>query len=255
MASVERIAGRSAAGRPTQALTEVVVRPGPPARFDRIARLYRLMEYLSFGPMLQRCRFHHIPALTHSRRALVFGDGDGRFLAHMLAAAPHLRADAVDSSSAMLHLLRKRVALQGGRDRLTTTCADARIFSPHSTGYDLVVTHFFLDCLSEGETHRLIARVRPHLAPGARWLVSEFQIPHASALQRGLARSVISGLYAAFRLLTGLAVRRIPGWPALLARQGFRRNTTHSWLGGLLISELWVVPEQPRSSLCPPTDK
>ncbi len=241
MASVERTEDRSTTGQREPALAEVAVRPGPPARFDRIARLYRPMEYLSFGPLLERCRFHHIPALTNCRRALVFGDGDGRFLARMLAAAPHLRADAVDGSSAMLHLLRERVALQGDRNRLTLTCADARIFKPHSAAYDLVVTHFFLDCLSERETHRLIARVRPHLAPGARWLVSEFQIPNAGALQRGLARSVISGLYVAFRLLTGLAVRRIPGWPAILARQGFRRKSTRSWLGGLLISELWEM--------------
>lgn len=255
MASVDRNEDRSTTGKRAPALAEVVVRPGPPARFDRIARLYRLMEYLSFGPMLERCRFHYIPALTDCRRALVFGDGDGRFLARMLAAAPHLRADAVDASSAMLHLLRKRVALQGGRDRLTLLCADARIFRPHSAGYDLVVTHFFLDCLSQGETHRLIARVRPHLAPGARWLVSEFQIPNAGVLQRGLARTVISGLYAAFRLLTGLSVRRIPEWPAILARQGFRRKASRSWLGGLLISELWEIPEQPHSSLSLPTEK
>jgi ubiquinone/menaquinone biosynthesis C-methylase UbiE len=255
MASVERTEDRSTTGKRAPALAEVVVRPGPPARFDRVARLYRLMEYLSFGPMLERCRFHHIPALTNSRRALVFGDGDGRFLSRLLAAAPHLRTDAVDGSSAMLRLLRKRVALQCDCDRLTLTCTDARIFKPHSAGYDLVVTHFFLDCLSEGETHRLIARVRPHLAPGARWLVSEFQIPNAGVLQRGLARTVISGLYAAFRLLTGLAVRRIPGWPAILARHGFRRKATRFWLGGLLVSELWEIPEQPRSLHRPPTEK
>jgi SAM-dependent methyltransferase len=214
-----------------------------PARFDRIARLYRAMEVLSFGPMLERCRFHHLPALRQSRRALVLGDGDGRFLARLLAANPVLHADAIDASPVMLGLLRARASRNGDSDRLTTTCADARDFRPQSTDYDLVATHFFLDCLTEAEADQLIARLRPHLVPSARWLVSEFQIPADSRFRAGLARGIISSLYAAFRLLTGLTVREIPPWPALLARHGFTRQATHSWLGGLLVSEVWELRE------------
>jgi len=51
--------------------------------FDRIARLYRPLEYLSFGPMLERCRFHHLAAIRNCRRALVIGAG--------LMAAPRLQ--------------------------------------------------------------------------------------------------------------------------------------------------------------------
>jgi SAM-dependent methyltransferase len=197
------------------------------------------MEYLSFGPVLERCRFYSIPALASARRALVFGDGDGRFLARLLAAAPNLHADAVDASPAMLRLLRGRVSRIGAGDRLTMTCADARTWEPRASGYDLVVTHFFLDCLTEGEADRLIAGLGSHLAPGARWVVSEFQVPAGGALRRGLARVVIAALYAAFGVLTGLAVRRIPPWRALLTRHGFTRAATRGWLGGLLMSEVW----------------
>ena len=200
------------------------------------------MEYLTFGPMLEHCRFYHLPALRQSRRALVLGDGDGRFLAHLLLAAPHLTADAVDSSPAMLRLLEARIAGRSESHRLTTHCADARAFEPAQSGYDLIATHFFLDCLSEYEAERLIARLRPHLTPGAQWLVSEFQIPAAGPFQRWLAASVISFLYTAFRMLTCLAVRQIPPWPALLARHGFRCTASRSWLCGLLVSELWELP-------------
>jgi ubiquinone/menaquinone biosynthesis C-methylase UbiE len=215
----------------------------PSARFDRVARIYRAMEVLSFGPMLERCRFHHLPRLRTSRRALVLGDGDGRFLARLFSAAPTLRADAIDGSPAMLDLLRKRVSRLGAQDRLTTTCADARSLRPQSCDYDLVVTHFFLDCLTEPEADRLIARLRRHLASGGRWLISEFQIPDGGRLRAWFARGVISALYAGFRLLTGLTVREIPRWPLLLARHGFTRKASHSWLGGLLVSEVWELRE------------
>lgn len=214
--------------------------PGPVARFDRVALLYRVMEYLSFGPLLERCRFFHLPALLSCRRALVIGDGDGRFLARLLPANPQLHADAVDSSPAMLRLLAGRVAAMGAQDRLTTLCADARTSLPAASGYDLVVTHFFLDCLSAAEAEQLIARVRARLAPGALWLVSEFQVPAAGRLRAWLARSVIAALYAAFRLLTGLTVRQIPPWRESLALSGFHCEAARTWLGGLLVSELWA---------------
>lgn len=212
-----------------------------PARFDRVARIYRAMEYLSFGPMLERCRFAHLPSMRHARRALILGDGDGRFTAKLLAANPHLHADAVDASPEMLRLLRERVARSGAAARLTTTCADARGFQPLNEEYDLVATHFFLDCLRSAETEELIARVRPHLATGAAWVVSEFQVPERSRFRAWLARGAIRFLYAAFRALTGLAVREIPPWRKALSAAGFRRGSSRSWLGGLLISEVWKL--------------
>ena len=243
MASVERLPEIDGLGPASS--SPHVLPPEPPAHFDRIARLYRAMEYLSFGPMLERCRFHHLPALTHARRALILGDGDGRFLAQLLAAAPHLHADAVDVSPAMLQLLRGRVENARALGRLTIACADARTFHPPHAGYDLVVTHFFLDCLTEPEAARLIARLRPYLVPGATWLVSEFQVPARGLLQRTLARALIAGLYAAFRVLTGLRVHRIPPWQMLLAHHGLTCTARRSWLGGLLVSERWSLPGQP----------
>src|SRR6185437_1080687 len=53
-------------------------------KFDRLARVYRWMEWLSFGPYLSRCRRAFLPQLRDARRALVLGDGDGRFTAALL---------------------------------------------------------------------------------------------------------------------------------------------------------------------------
>lgn len=221
--------------------------------FDRVAAVYRLLEYLSFGPFLERCRFSFLPELASSRRALVLGDGDGRFLARLLAAGPALHAHAVDVSPAMLRRLRARARRLASGARLTTCCADIRIcpdacfFAPlaasHEARYDLVATHFFLDCLTPMESNALVARVRPHLTPGALWVVSEFEIPDGSPLSAAFGRLTIAGLYLAFRVLTGLQVRQIPPWRDSLARAGFVRRAVRSWLGGLLVSELWQLPQ------------
>jgi ubiquinone/menaquinone biosynthesis C-methylase UbiE len=201
------------------------------------------MEYITFGAALERCRFAHLPSLSSKRRALVIGDGDGRFLARLLAANPDIHADVVDASPAMLQLLRARLAKQGAASRALTICADARNLQLPPAAYDLVVTHFFLDCLTPAEAESLIARVRPALADGATWLVSEFQVPETPRVTAWFARCIIATLYASIRLLTGLRVRQIPPWRELLAAAGFQRVASRTGLGGLLVSERWEFPQ------------
>jgi len=204
--------------------------------FDRIARPYRWLEYLSFGPMLERCRFHCLPELANAQRALVLGDGDGRFLARFLTRNPEIRADVIDASPAMLQLLAGRAAAISARDRIALHCADAREFEPEGS-YDLVVTHFFLDCFTTKEIYALAERIRPHLCPGARWVVSEFSIP--SSLLSVPAKLLVRSLYAAFHLLTGLNVDRLPDYAAALRAHGLTLVHQRRWLGGLLVSERW----------------
>jgi hypothetical protein len=66
--------------------------------FDRIAKPYRWLEYLTFGKALQNVRLHHLPALLHCRNALILGDGDGRFTAALLAANPPITVRAIDTN-------------------------------------------------------------------------------------------------------------------------------------------------------------
>lgn len=219
-----------------------------PANFDRIARPYRWLEYLAFGPFLERCRFCRIPQLTSARRALILGDGDGRFLARLLTANRALHADIVDLSPAMLRLLQARVAAIHACDRISIHHANALAFTPTGT-CDLVVTHFFLDCFSTAEVNSIIQTIRPHLAPNALWLVSEFAIP--SGLAALPAKSIVASLYAAFHLITGLRTRALPNHTAAFAQNGFTLLHRKTFLRGLLISELW----QPLPSTTSPANE
>ena len=218
-----------------------------PANFDSIARPYRWLEYLTFGPYLERCRFHFLDQLSTRRRALILGDGDGRFTARLLAANPQITIDAVDSSAAMLHLLTERAAQLGpsAAQRLRTIHCDSTGLPPESGHYDLVVTHFFLDCLAEDDLNTLVAQIHPHLAPGANWLVSEFAIPPTQPAA-ALARIVIATLYRAFRILTGLKTQKLPDYACAFRQSGFSITGRKSFLGGLLVAELWRLNPQAR---------
>ncbi|HWW22921.1 MAG TPA: class I SAM-dependent methyltransferase [Edaphobacter sp.] len=210
--------------------------------FNPIARPYRWLEYLTLGPTLQQTRLHHLPSLTQQKSALILGDGDGRFLAQLLTQNPHLQAEAIDTSATMLHLLSRRCAPYA--DRLQTHQTNALAFHPEpTTKYDLIVTHFFLDCLTQTELEALITQLTPHLTPGALWLISDFRIPPTGPM-RLIARAYIRTLYLIFRILTNLRVTALPDHATALTQSNFARIAQHHRLAGLTTSELWQSPTQ-----------
>lgn len=193
---------------------------------DRIARCYRWLEYAGFGRALERRREAFLADVSSARRALVLGDGDGRALAALLAAAPEARVDYVDVSARMLQLACQRA----GVERVAYCNDDALTVPLPAAEYDLIVTHFFLDCFDEEDQERLVARVRHAAAPQARWLVSEFR-------KRGL---LVSLLYMFFRAATGLRTQRLVDHHALFKHHGFRLTRSEPAWRGLLASELWM---------------
>jgi SAM-dependent methyltransferase len=216
--------------------------PRRPPNFDPVARVYRWAEYLALGPLLQRTRSHFLPQIMGARYALVLGDGDGRFLARLLRRAPALRAVAVDASVAMLRLLRTRCAFAG--HRLDTRVAVLPEFPSGIAlaDVDLVVTHFFLDCLSQVDLERLAKELAQTVQPGCLWVISEFGLPRRQPW-RLAARLYVRGLYFAFRVLAGLRTQSLPDIEGSLTHAGFTRIHRMERLKGLLFSEVWRLAE------------
>lgn len=48
--------------------------------FDRLARIYRVLELAAFGRDLERARFELLPHLRGAQAILIVGEGDGRCL-------------------------------------------------------------------------------------------------------------------------------------------------------------------------------
>jgi hypothetical protein len=144
----------------------------------------------------------------------------------------------------MLHVLRNRCERTSPNigTRLQTHQADALNYlatQPHAN-YDLAVTHFFLDCLTQPEVDTLATAVSARLAHKGIWLISDFRIP--SGIMRLPAKILVRSLYLAFRILTGLRANRLPDHAAALSRAGFTRIARHQSLFGLLTTELWTLP-------------
>lgn len=214
-----------------------------PPQFDRVAHVYRWAEYAALGPLLQRTRTRWIREITWATQALVLGDGDGRFLAALLRHSPHLHATAIDTSTTMLHLLRRRCAFAA--QRLHTIQGSGTVLASELdlSRTDLVISHFLLDCLSQDQAEELIQTLAAKLPAGAEWLISDFGVPRSQPW-RALGRVYVRALYAAFRLLTGLRIRSLPVLEGPLECAGFARVHRAQWLKGLLYSEVWRLRAQ-----------
>jgi ubiquinone/menaquinone biosynthesis C-methylase UbiE len=198
---------------------------------DRIARWYRWLEYIGFGRALERRRNAFLSDVADARRALVLGEGDGRFLARLAAEMfrhPGATIDYVDLSPRMLELARARAG-----DQVRYILGDALTIPLKAAEYDLIVTHFFLDCFNEQDAAALVARIAAAAKPDARWLISEFRAAS------WWSRMWIGALYLFFRITTGLKTQRLIDHRPSLRQHGFEIEKSEAARAGLLVSELW----------------
>lgn len=198
---------------------------------DPIARWYRWLEYAGFGNALERRRNAFLNDIADARRALVLGEGDGRFLARLVPemfGRPGASIDYVDLSSRMLALARDRAG-----DQVRYILGDARSIPLPSSEYDLIVTHFFLDCFDAQDAAVLIDRIAATAAPRARWVISEFRDAN------WWSHAWVAALYFFFRITTGLKTRALIDHRPMLRSRGFMLEKSEAARGGLLVSELW----------------
>ncbi|HEY5229134.1 MAG TPA: class I SAM-dependent methyltransferase [Opitutaceae bacterium] len=203
--------------------------------FDRLARWYRLTEYLAFGRDLERARFEFLGRLAGCSDILLLGEGDGRCAERVAALAPAARITCVDSSPGMIELARRRISGAGAQGRVAFECTDILAFDAGGRTFDAVATLFFLDCFTPREAALVVSRVGASARPGAVWLFSDFAMPEGG-LARVRARIWLGFLYGFFRWETGLAVSSLPPSEEILALAGWRRTASRDRQRGLLRS-------------------
>jgi ubiquinone/menaquinone biosynthesis C-methylase UbiE len=206
---------------------------------DRIAAGYRWLEYAAFGLLLEQARFDFLSYAAMARRVLILGEGDGRFLARFIESNRHATVAVVDSSARMIELARNRVPA-GELSRVEFHQMDCVAGDLPRGPFDLMVSHFFLDSLSCHDTETVICKVSALLAPGAHWLVSEFQEPQGG-LRRLHACLWLRTMYAFFAVTTGLRASKLPPYRDVLARHKFAEIEHRERRLGLIRSQVWTV--------------
>jgi ubiquinone/menaquinone biosynthesis C-methylase UbiE len=207
--------------------------------FDRLAPHYRWMECVLAGNKLQRCRTAFLSRIKNARNVLILGEGNGRFLAEAGRVLGSAHVTCVDSSVRMLQLAQGRLPARSLRPvAVSFVHADALEWVPPKQSYDVVVTHFFLDCFRPAQLAQLLATISHAATPEAIWLVADFQMPRRCVC-RWRAQLIHRVMYAFFGVFTQLPARRLTEPDPFLQAHGYllRERRVTDW--GLLRSDLW----------------
>ena len=206
--------------------------------FDTLAPYYRTMEWLTAGGVLQRCRTTFLVEAKNSRRALLLGEGPGRFLGELLQTNPRVEVTCVERSPRMIEEARKRLN-ESELARVQFVQADALTWQPPRDKFDLVVTNFFLDCFRREELAALVARIAESATKDARWLLADFREPE-SGWRRWRGRAALALMYGFFRVATGLSASRLTPPDGFLETGGFHLASRRLANFGLVHSDLWA---------------
>jgi ubiquinone/menaquinone biosynthesis C-methylase UbiE len=203
--------------------------------FDTITPHYRWLETITFGNRLQAARIAFLDRVGTPKRALIAGEGNGRFLQVLLREHPAIVVDCVDESARMLQLARERVHHES---RVQFLRRDLMAWSPEENAYELIVTHFFLDCFTEDEIAIVVAKLARAATAGAIWLLADFSVPRRSVAKIH-AQIWLRVMYRFFRMTTGITGRELTDASEFLRTHGFRPATRNLRQFGLIKSELW----------------
>lgn len=208
--------------------------------FDRIAPFYGWMERWLAGGCMQKCRTAFLGEIKEPRRALLVGEGPGRFLKALRDRFPETEITVIDGSAEMLEISKRAT---GDDPRVEFVNA---LISDWDTErrFDLVATHFVLDCFSAKQMEEVVGKLAAFSADDADWLLSDFEIPERG-FHRWRAKWIVGSLYRFFEMTAGLHGAVLRPADDFLGINGFRLRGRKSTSLGLMKGEWWTRGDRP----------
>lgn len=208
--------------------------------FDALAPWYRTLEWIAFGDDLQRCRVACLGEIA-PRCVLIVGEGNGRFLCELLRLHPGIEIDCLDASLRMLQLARRRVERE-----LPELAQGVRFFHQDITSwkaperrYDLLVTHFVLDCFPEPALTGIIRKLASAATDDATWLLADFCVP-PNGMAKIRARAWLAAMYFFFRATARIPANELIDPDPLVRAERFGLARRHLFRNGMLKSDRWT---------------
>jgi hypothetical protein len=140
----------------------------------------------------------------------------------------------------MLELARQRIErrLPADATHVGFLRHDITSWTPPEGSYDLIVTHFFLDCFSEARIADIVNTLSRAATPNATWLLADFSMP-AQGFARIRASLWLAAMYRFFRFTSGIEAKELAGPSPFLRAAGFALASQHLFRSGMVKSQLW----------------
>jgi ubiquinone/menaquinone biosynthesis C-methylase UbiE len=205
--------------------------------FDTLAPHYRWMERVLAGQKLQRCRTHFLQKIPTPERALLAGEGNGRFLVEFVRKFPTTEIVCLDASEKMLAAASASIA-HANHSSIEFIHADLFDWKSPSNHFDLIVTNFFLDCFTADQLGRVVPLLTNAATSNATWLLTDFCSARAG-WKRLRTQSILASMYVFFGFATKLPACQLTPPDTFLRAGGFELLDRAFFDWDLLHADLW----------------
>ena len=165
--------------------------------FSWLAPFYDTLGAIAFNGNLHRSQAHllaHYPPQLD--RVLIIGGGTGKFLIELLKKVTVNKLIYLDVSPGMIRQAQKKVAkIFPQQTSIEFICGSLQDIP--ELEYDLIITHYFLDCFPEKEFIETSQVLKGKLAIDGYWSMVDFCTTHSASRSK---KMVVKALYKFFQL-------------------------------------------------------
>ena len=172
--------------------------------FSILSPIYDFLGILAFQGTLHRSQLFLLNELKQSQNALIIGGGTGRFLVDLMKSGKVDKVTYVDISPGMIKKAESKIKKLASSDRVSFICGG--LDSIPEEKFDLICTHYFLDCFPEDQLPEVMAKLNHFLSDNGDWHFTDFYLNESSSF---IQRKTVGFLYWFFRLSCGIKVRKL----------------------------------------------
>lgn len=179
-------------------------------QFDYIAKFYDFLAALVFGKAIQDIQFIHLGRIHKKNRILIIGGGSGKILSKIDELGIASEIIYLEKSPKMIQLAKKQkvsVPVQF----ISTSYENASNYGK----FDLIITNFFVDLLSEKKFQEFIPFVFSLLSDNGKWIVTDFRIHERSPL-RYLHKAIHMSMISFFKVTVNLQNTKLFNYHTLI---------------------------------------
>ncbi|MDA8805902.1 class I SAM-dependent methyltransferase [Opitutales bacterium] len=209
--------------------------------FDRVAKIYTILEKVVFGNQLQWARTCQLDKIRGRQSILLIGEGRGRLFTELIKTNTGAIITLVESSEAMLSEIKNSIPSYNlsNHNFINLSFEDFKSFHK----YDAVCTCFFWDCFEIKKIKSGLRKMHKMMESDAVWLNSDFSInSQTSVFYLCLHKVMIRFLYHFFKLNCEIEANKLQDILLLGEDSGFRLQSRR-WHPTLPISSEFFVSE------------
>lgn len=207
--------------------------------FNKIAPFYHAVSMICSLNRIHKSQMWLLSKKMKFSKTLIVGGGDGKFLLEAMKQGLSEQYYYVDLSGAMIKLAQRKIEKQLPLflDSVVFICGSHQDI-PNNQKFDLIITPYFLDCLSDHELSLLMANLHAQLTIGGTWFFADFNIPKDKT-RSFIFKNIIQLLYRILNLFCDLEVNSLPDFKKEFCKYKFTLLHEKYFLGGLLVSRIY----------------